>query len=166
MTLALGHIAPIAAGHAATGPVGGLEPLYRRYHEALDLWQDRTAKGESMSVRNWPGRRLPVLSVAAGTALLMLMPAGPAASASTLATHGSTAGAGESPAAQNVPVSAAERSLLEQLYASYRGISRSDIASIRKFSVRGAYVASTRTQWATASFIPSLRDRVPVVAGF
>jgi hypothetical protein len=119
-----------------------------------------------MSVRNRLGHRLPVLSVAAGTALLLLMPAGPAASASTLAARGPAPGAGDSPAAQSVSVSAAQRSLLEQLYASYRGIPRSDIASIRKFSVRGAYVASTRTQWATASFIPSLKDPVSVVAGF
>jgi hypothetical protein len=95
---------------------------------------------------------------------LLLMSANPAASASTLARHGPAAS--DPAAARNIPVSAAELSRLEQVYASGRGIPRSDIASIARFSVRGAYLPATRTQWATASFIPSLRDPVSVVARF
>ena len=100
----------------------------------------------------------PALGLITGSALITLALTTPAAAT----THAVAIGTPAAATTVTSPISPA----LTAAYASYRHITISAVAGVRRGTLRTGYDSATRTRWATAAFFPSSTASAAVLLGF
>jgi hypothetical protein len=101
----------------------------------------------------------PSLGLIAGSALITLALATPAAAATT---HTAVIGSPTATTTVTSPIASA----LTAAYATHRHIPASAVTGVRKGTLRTAYDSATKAHWATAGFFPSPTASAKVLLGF